>query len=75
MQKNPSNAASEYQMAQRVFMQLYSQYLQNDSVRVAPDVAQLATQKMMVGAAQMVSGKNLEDLNEFARDYLVEKEQ
>ena len=75
MQKNPSNAANEYQMTQRVFMQLYSQYLQNDSVRVAPDVAQLATQKMMVGAAQMVSGKNLEDLNEFARDYLVEKEQ
>ena len=28
---------------------------------------------MMVGAAQMVAGKNLEDLNDFARDFLVEK--
>ena len=28
----------------------------------------------MVGAAQMVAGKNLEDLDDFARDYIVGKE-
>ena len=52
-------------------MQLYQQYLINQGVKIAPDGAQLATQKMMVGVAQMVSGKNLEDLDEFARDYIV----
>ena len=69
-----SQAANEYREAQRNFMTLYQDFLINQGVRVAPGVAQLATQKMMVGAAQMVAGKNLEDLNELARDYIVNKE-
>eukprot|EP00354_Favella_ehrenbergii_P007279 CAMPEP_0170463006 /NCGR_PEP_ID=MMETSP0123-20130129/8282_1 /TAXON_ID=182087 /ORGANISM="Favella ehrenbergii, Strain Fehren 1" /LENGTH=77 /DNA_ID=CAMNT_0010728335 /DNA_START=92 /DNA_END=325 /DNA_ORIENTATION=- len=67
-------AANEYREAQRAFMGLYQEYLINQSVRLQPDTAQLATQKMMVGAAQMVAGKNLEDLNDFARDYITGKD-
>ncbi len=68
------SAAAEYAQAQRQFMQLYQQYLVNEGVKIAPDCAQLTTQKIMVGAAQMVAGKNLEDLDDFARDYIVGKE-
>ena len=52
-------------------MTLYSQYLVNEGVQISQEGAQAATQKMMVGAAQMVASKNLEDLDDFARDYLV----
>ena len=55
-------------------MQIYQQYLVNDGVKISADSAQVATQKMMVGAAHLVMGKNLEDLNDFARDYIVGKD-
>ena len=63
-------AANQYREAQRKFMGLYQEYLINDGVKIAPDNAQLATQKMMLAAAKMVAGKNLEDLDEYSRDYL-----
>ena len=55
-------------------MRLYQEYLVNEGVKIQAESAQLATQKMMVGSAQLVAGKNLEDLNDFARDYLVNKD-
>ena len=70
---NSQNAAKEYGAAQRQFMALYQEYLVNEVVNRNADSAQMATQKMMVSAAQMVAGKNLEDLNDFSRDYLVAK--
>ena len=68
------SAAREFGLAQRQFMQLYQEYLVNEGVKIKADSAQVATQKMMVGTAQMINHKNLEDLNDFARDYIVGKD-
>ena len=51
-------------------MGLYQEYLINEGVKIAPESAQAATQKMMLATAKMVANKNLEDLDDFSRDYL-----
>ena len=75
MDNASSTAANEYREAQRQFMTLYQQYLVNEGVQITPESAQTTVNKMMVSAAREVASKNLEDLNDFARDYLVPKQQ
>ena len=69
------DAANEYREAQRQFMTLYQQYLVSEGVKISPENAQTTVNKMMVSAAREVASKNLEDLNDFSRDYLVPKPQ
>ena len=56
-------------------MTLYQQFLTNECVKISPEHAQTTVNKMMVSAARETASKNLEDLNDFARDYLVPKQQ
>ena len=66
-------AANEYREAQRQFMVSYTQFL-IEKLKLRPEAAQQVAQKMMVNSAKTVAQKNLEDLNDFARDYIVGKD-
>ena len=63
----------ELKKAQANFIKLLNDYMQTGPLQLAPEGANIVTQKFVVTSMRSLQMQNLESLDELTRDYLLEK--
>lgn len=75
MQSNSAEEAqTEFRKKQGEFLRQYMAFLQGAPFELKPESAQVVSQKMMLNTANLISRRNLEDLDDFSEHYILKAE-
>ena len=66
-------AQLEFRKKQEEFISKYHTFLQGAPFELRQENSQLAGQKMMMNTARLISGKNLEDLDDLTQHYILKE--